>query len=229
MKNCAKRFIITIDGPVASGKSTIARMLADQLGYYYIYSGILYRALAYAARENNIDIENITEQQVHTLLNMLTYQYSTKEHICFHDKDITDQLFTPAVDDAASRISVLPHVRDVINDWQKKLAQSHDAIVDGRDSGSVVFKDADLKLYLDAPIVIRAERWLHKQRKQGWTFTMQEAVDVIKQRDERDAQRSVSPLIVPDGAVILENVQDPEDIIEQIVKLISQVNKEIND
>ncbi len=221
--------IITIDGPVASGKSTIARMLADKLGYYYIYSGLLYRAVAYAALDNNITIENITEQQVHILFDMLRYQYNGKEHICYHGKDITDQLFSPAVDDAASRISVLSHVRDTINSWQKELAQSHDAIVDGRDSGSVVFADADLKLYLDAPIEIRAQRWVDKQRKQGRTFTMQEAAAAIKQRDERDAQRSVAPLIVPDGAVILENVHDPEDIVQQIVKLISQVNKETND
>ena len=221
--------IITIDGPVASGKSTIARMLADRLGYYYIYSGLLYRALACAALQNNVAIENITEQQVHALLEMLTYQYitqdTTQEHVFLHDKDITDQLFTPTIDDAASRISLVPHVRDVINAWQKELAQSHDAIVDGRDSGSVVFADADLKLYLDAPIQVRAKRWADKQRKQGRSFTMQEAIDTIRERDERDAQRSLAPLIVPDGAVVLENVRDPKDMVEQIVKLISQANK----
>ncbi len=224
MKNCAKRFIITIDGPVASGKSTVARMLADKLGYYYIYSGLLYRALAYAVRDNNITIESITEQQVQRLLDMLTYQYSDKEHICYHGKDITDQLFTPAIDDAASRISVLLHVRDGINAWQKKLVQSHDAIVDGRDSGSVVFKDADLKLYLDAPIDVRAQRWLDKQCMQGRTFTMQEAVNAINQRDERDAKRSIAPLIVSDGAIVLENARSPEGMIAQIIELVHQIS-----
>lgn len=218
--------IITIDGPVASGKSTIARMLADRLGYYYIYSGLLYRALAYAALQNKIDVERITEQQVHALLEMLTYQYTTQEHVFLHDKDITDQLFTPTIDDAASRISLVPHVRDAINTWQKELAQSHDALVDGRDSGSVVFADADLKLYLDAPIEVRAKRWADKQRKQGRIFTMQEATDVIKKRDGRDAQRSVAPLIVPDGAVVLENVGEPEDMVAEIEQLLSRVNKE---
>ena len=216
--------IITIDGPVASGKSTIARMLADQLGYYYIYSGLLYRALAYVALQNTMDIEKRTEQQVQALLNTLEYRYNNgEEQMFYHDKDITNELFTPAVDDAASRISLVPHVRDSINAWQKELAQSHDAIVDGRDSGSVVFKDADLKLYLDAPIDIRAQRWLDKQPKQGRTFTMQEAVDVIKQRDERDAQRSVAPLIVPEGAVVLENVDDPDSMVAQIIELVHQI------
>ncbi len=216
--------IITIDGPVASGKSTIARLLADRLDYYYIYSGLLYRAVAFVALQNNSALEDITEQQLQEIINALMYRYDGKEHITYLNTDITDQLFTAEVDNAASCISLLPYVRDAVNTWQKKLAQSHDAIVDGRDSGSVVFTDADLKLYLDAPLEVRAQRWLDKQRKQGYTFTMQEACNAIRQRDERDQKRSIAPLIIPEGAVVLENVGTPEDTMQQIEKLISQMD-----
>lgn len=209
--------IITLDGPAASGKSTIARMLAQDLDCYYIYSGLLYRAFAYVALVRCISFDHMSTQQIAELIKQLQYQFCDgKEQIFFDTEDITDALFTPQIDDAASRVSVNSEVRNAINLWQKELAYGHDVIIDGRDSGSVVFAQADLKFYLEVPLEIRAERWALKQKHAGRYFSLPEALEVLQKRDMRDKQRAVAPLMVPEGAVVLENTGHAKTIVAKI-------------
>lgn len=216
--------IITIDGPVASGKSTIARMLAKQLGYYYIYSGLLYRALAYAVLKHNIAIALVTRQELEHIRTMLNYvYYDGREHILLCNADITQSLDTLIIDDATSRMSVHAWVRDIVNKWQQELVQvNYDVIVEGRDSGSVVFPNASIKLYLDAPLIVRAERWREKQYKQGNIYHIAEAITYITQRDERDKTRIIAPLVIPDDALICMNDRDEHTILTELISKITQ-------
>lgn len=198
--------IITIDGPSASGKSTIARMLAQELGYFYLNTGMLYRAFAYTVLHDQIDPQNIHEVDVAAIIARLvyTYQHGTAQ-VLLQNTDITSLLENKTIDQAASQISALPIVRKQIDAWQHALVNNHDSVIDGRDSGSVVFAHADHKFYVTASDEVRAHRWLAKQHERGNMFDLAYALNQIQSRDRRDMQRAAAPLIVPEGATVIMN------------------------
>lgn len=213
--------IITIDGPSASGKSTIARMLAQKLNFFYLNTGMLYRAFAYAVLHAQINPQHITEAHVTEIITRLEYRY---QHgiacVLLHNSDITSLLENKIIDQAASQISALPIVRKHIDAWQHMLVNGYDSVIDGRDSGSVVFAHAEHKFYVTASDEIRAQRWLAKQHEQGNTFDFAYALGQIQSRDRRDMERATAPLIVPEGAtVIMNDGNDPVAVVEQIKQL----------
>lgn len=220
--------IITIDGPVASGKSTIARLLAHELGFYYIYSGLWYRALAsmWLHEHTLAQMHDVAVAQwmAHATLQGLSYAIDAQgaDHMTLDGVDITAQLHTATIDEAASRLSTFKPVRAWVNSTLYQRAHEHNVVADGRDMGSDVFPDATLKIFLTADMAVRAERWRGKQRKQGNTYTLQQAYDIIKERDERDTKRAVAPLRIPaDAHVIYNNGNDPRAVVQEIRKLFT--------
>jgi cytidylate kinase len=211
--------IVTLDGPVASGKSTIARLLADKLGFYYLNTGIMYRALAYAVLQENKKINQVTEDEIKQIMPKIMYSYANGiERIAFDDQDITAMLSTPVIDDAASKISAIGWVRSYADVLQRQLVKDKDAVIDGRDSGSVVFTDADYKFYITALDTIRAQRWQKKQQQRNKRFSLPEALEHIKLRDDRDSYREIAPLVIPhDAMVIANNGNDPDLVVKQIL------------
>lgn len=220
---------ITIDGPVASGKSTISRMLAKKLGYYYIYSGALYRALAYVLIHN----KGYTHEQLHhpemsdvlECLNPLrliyTYDAQSQERVFFDGIDITSHLKDSSIDQGASIVSTDPQVRDEINKLIRLIAQKFDVVVDGRDAGTVIFPDATKKFYLTAELDVRARRWQEAQRKLGNAYTHAQALQQLNERDKRDKERKIAPLVIPDEAILIDNSElDAEQTLAEIVNYI---------
>lgn len=205
--------IITIDGPTASGKSTVARKLAQTLGYYYVHSGLLFRALAYLlqqqygytekqfARPRREDIDQIVDPKRFVYV----YDDKHKERILFNAVDITSHLKRGDIDQLASVTSRDTYVREKFLQLQRSIAQSHDVIVDGRDAGSVVFPDADYKFYLTASEEERARRWRDQQAKYGIDRSLEDARAFIHERDQRDMKRTHAPLCVPTGGHIIDN------------------------
>lgn len=213
--------IITIDGPSASGKSTIARLLAQELGYFYLNTGMLYRGFAYAVLEEHIDYTCITSSIISELLSKLHYTWQSNAAISFNRSDITPFLESVRIDQAASCISALPLVRRHIDAWQHALVENLNAVIDGRDSGSVVFAHAEHKFYVTAADEVRAQRWLGKQREQGKEYTLAQALEQIQKRDQRDMQRSVAPLVIPQGALVICNDGDnPKDAVYLIMQTL---------
>lgn len=205
--------IITIDGPVASGKTTAGRNLAKQLGFYYLYSGLLYRALAYLLVQHCLyqddELDNPKAEDVNVYLDQkrFIYRYDDQfeERIYFDTQDITPHLKTSAIDSAASILSANKLVRDAITALQRELARHFDIVIDGRDAGSVVFPGADVKFFLTASVEERAKRWQNQQATQGLDFTIDEAIKKISTRDKRDKERDIAPLVVPDNAIVVDN------------------------
>jgi cytidylate kinase len=221
--------IITIDGPSASGKSTVARLLAHQLGYYYIYSGALFRALAYLLLTNkkytmkNIDDPNASD--VTEIMNVsdfiYTYNDQDKEKVIYKGQDITPFLKEERIDTAASLVSTNPFVRQIVCEYQRNLAATHDSIIDGRDTGSVVFPYADYKFYLTAESSVRAQRWLVQQQCHGKPYTFDQALVSITERDIRDSSRKIAPLTVPVGATVIDNsTLDIQQTVEKMMYVI---------
>ncbi len=205
--------IITIDGPTASGKSSIARLIAKELGIYYLYSGVFYRVLGYRLlHEMGYTLEMLHNPAVDDVKRMLSacqftyfYDQAKAERALVNNIDITPFLKNAQIDEAASVVSTCPRVRQIVDHAQRKIATLHDVVVDGRDAGSVVFPEADYKFFLSASLEVRANRWLGQQKKNGTEYTREQAAHIIAQRDSRDSSRNIAPLKIPVGAAIIDN------------------------
>lgn len=221
--------IVTIDGPVASGKSSVARMIAAQHGWYYINSGLFFRIIARILMQAGYTLEQLATIEArdlqHVVLDDIAYTYQhNREAIAYRGIDMTDQLKNQTIDQAASIVSTNAAVRDMVLHAERALAQQHDAVIDGRDTGSVVFPDAAVKIYLTADATVRAKRWQLLMREKGSMVDDARALQEVKQRDERDMKRALAPLIVPVGAATIDCTALS---IEQVVAAIDQKIKQI--
>jgi cytidylate kinase len=220
--------IITLDGPTASGKSTLARALAHKLGFYYIYSGLMFRSLAYILmRDKNYTLETIAHPQAVDVdyaldPSVFTYSYSDgAEQAFFREKNITAQLKTSDIDQAASIISTDAYVRQCILEVQRTIARHHSIVADGRDAGSVVFPDAEYKFFVTASLAERARRWSLDQAKYGRIFTPEQAQQQLHERDKRDSNRAQAPLIIPRSAQVIDTTLLNKD--EALATIINQM------
>lgn len=220
--------IITIDGPVASGKSSVAQALAYKLGYYYINSGLLFRSIAYLlTKKCLIPVEQLVTLAYGPLfkcLDLTKFRYVYADGaagVCYAGEELTPLLKTVEIDHAASLAGTNPELREIVLRIERQFAQEHNIVVDGRDTGSVVFPNADYKFYLTALPEVRAERWRKSQSKKGNEFTQKEALKEIIKRDERDKTRLVAPLMVPDRAKVLDGSDmSIDDVTQKVLSLI---------
>ncbi len=206
--------IITIDGPMASGKSTVAQLLARKLQFYYLNTGLLYRALTFILLEKldgdvqalESTIKNITKHDLEAITKTLSYSYHDEQaHTSYKGDNITSQLTTPHIAQASSLISPHAHVREVVNNLQRFIAQEHDIVIEGRDSGTVVFPHADVKFFLTADPRIRAQRLLDDPKRKAVGLTLEKAQALLEQRDARDSKRKLAPLRKADDAIEIDN------------------------
>lgn len=223
--------IITIDGPVASGKSTVAFMVAQQLDYYYLNSGLLYRALAYIFLKNctlnELKSQKISYTDIKLLFSHehLLYKYTGNGEpaILFENQDITHSLKNLSVGQGASVIGTNLIVRHAITEYLQVLAVKRNVVADGRDCGTVVFPDAQYKIFLTASAQVRAYRWQKDQSKQGNIYTVEESLKSIQERDNRDASRPIAPLIPAKDALIIDSShQTIQETVQFIVDLVNK-------
>ncbi|MGD9900077.1 MAG: (d)CMP kinase [Calditrichaceae bacterium] len=214
----AKRITIAIDGPAASGKSTTARLLAKKLGYIYIDTGAMYRAATLAVLEQNIDIndENTVERIVSN--SRVTIALADDgQHTFLDEKDVTYLLRSPKIDKAISAVSSYAGVRRVMVEQQRELAGEGGVIMDGRDIGTVVLPDADLKIFMIASIEARANRRVKELMDKGAPVDAEEVRKDISRRDRLDSTRDQSPLRRADDAKDLDTsgltIEQQVDII----------------
>jgi cytidylate kinase len=218
------KLTIAIDGPAGSGKSTTARLVARKLGFFYLDTGAMYRAVALKAVR--LGYEPTSEKAIGELAERTNLEFirvDGRQRLIMDGEDVTDLIRTPDVTAAASQISSIPQVREVLVERQRELGREQSVVAEGRDTGSVVFPDAQVKVYLIASPDIRAERRHQDMEEMGLESTTQEQLDHIIERDERDSTRKVSPLVKPEGAVEIDTTN--LTIEEQVQKVVELANK----
>ena len=207
------RLTIAIDGPAGSGKSTVARRVAAMLGYIYLDSGAMYRALALKALERRarLDDEAALEalaSDTHIELKPPTAEQEAaglKNRVFLDGREVTEGIRTAAVAQAASRLATIAGVREMLVSEQQLAGQGGGVVMEGRDIGTVVFPRAELKIFLDAAPETRAQRRWKEHQEKGDNMTLLDVLHEVRERDKRDRERKVSPLVRAKDAVLLDN------------------------
>lgn len=198
--------VLTIDGPSGSGKGTVAQLIAKQFGWHYLDSGAIYRVLAQAAMKHAIslsDEEALTELALELDLEF-TFE-SDQLRVMLEKEDVSTLIRSEEAGNAASKVAALPKVRAALLARQRQFKQLPGLVTDGRDMGTVVFPDADFKVFLTASAEVRANR-RHKQLKEkGIESNLSDLISEISERDKRDSERTVAPLIAAEGALVLDS------------------------
>ncbi len=199
-----KGLLITIDGPAGAGKSTIARALAKELGYLYLDTGAMYRAVALAAQRKGLLGE---EEAISRLCEELSLELRPGEaglSVFLNGEDVSQEIRTPEIDRLSSIVASIPGVRRCLQRRQRALGEAGGVVAEGRDMGSHVFPDADLKFFLTANPEVRARRRYEELRAKGQEISLEEVLAEVLARDRRDQEREIAPLVVPEGAIIID-------------------------
>ncbi|RMD89625.1 MAG: (d)CMP kinase [Calditrichaeota bacterium] len=216
-----RRFIIAIDGPAGSGKSTTAREVAKRLGFLYIDSGAIYRAITLEILKKGINIEDT--QKVKQIVENTKIEVESSVHgfrLMVNGEDVTEAIRSPQVSAQVSLVSENAYVREMITQKQRDMADDLSVVVEGRDIGTVVFPDADLKIYMDASVEERAQRRFKELRAKGYEVTLKDIMQDITSRDARDSSRALSPLKKAEDAILIDtthlNFEQQVDLIVQL-------------
>jgi len=200
-----KRPLVAIDGPVGAGKSTVARALARALGFGYLNTGAMYRAVAVAARAAGIDPDSPTAiAQLQKILATLSITFNG-ERVLLDGHDISDVISDPVIGDLASRFSAIAIVRDKMRDLQRAAGREGGVVMEGRDIGTAIFPDAEVKFFLVADVAVRAARRYAELAQKGVATTLEEVAEQLEERDRRDAERAIAPLRRADDAIVIDS------------------------
>jgi len=206
--------VIAIDGPTASGKGTVASLVAQKLGFHYLDSGALYRLVALASEQEGIDAQNASELGILVPKLLISFKNS---QIFLNGADVTEAIRTESIGLRASTVAVHPEVRLALVDLQRSFRQFPGLVADGRDMASIIFPDAILKVFLTATAAARAERRYKQLIAKGISAKLEDLLQDLQERDARDSSRGAAPLMIADGAKVLET----SDLsIDQAVKTV---------
>lgn len=215
-----KHVTITIDGPSGSGKSTIAKEIARILGFTFLDTGALYRASAVAVEKAGGDLNS--NEECGRIVGRTRFRMSGKR-ITVDDQDVTELIRTPHFSEASSKVAVHPSVRKALVQIQRSFRKNASLVAEGRDTGSVVFPDADLKFYLDASDAERARRRYRELVEKENDITFEQVLGDITLRDQRDSCREQSPLVVPEHAVVVDTTHmQVADVVKTILAVVKE-------
>ncbi|MGE5381453.1 MAG: (d)CMP kinase [Methylocystaceae bacterium] len=215
---------IAIDGPAGAGKSTLARKLASKLGYLYIDTGAMYRALTLQAWEKQIDFED--EQHLAEIAESIDIDLHEKNGILqvyLNGKDVTEAIRVPQISELVSRVAAYPAVRQIMVHKQQQLAINRNVVMDGRDIGEYVLPDAECKFFITASINERARRRARELQSKGYSVELSEVEAELQQRDFLDSNRQVGALkVLPDARLIDTSDLDEEEVLSLVAKLVEE-------
>lgn len=215
--------VVTIDGPSAAGKSTTARLVAERLGFLYLDTGAFYRALALKALREGLRPEEAGGLAAMARGTAIEFTGSpAAAHVFLDGEDVTAEIRTPAVSEMASRVAAVPEVRRLLVAWQRALRARGPLVGEGRDLGTVVFPDAEVKVYLDADLETRARRRCRELHARGIAVELEAVREDLARRDERDRTRADSPLRAAEGAIVVDTSgMELEEQVKAVLDLVT--------
>ena len=214
-----KKYSIAIDGPAGAGKSTIAKALANELGYHYVDTGAIYRTVAYFLDLLGISPKDAdgVERYIDELTVNIEYDETGKQHMIMNGMDVTDEIRTQDISQKASLVSAHKVVRDMLLDMQRDVAKQHNVIMDGRDIGTVVLPKADVKIFLTADPEVRAKRRCDELIAKGQKANFDTILKEIKQRDYQDTHREIAPLKMSRDSIKVDtSSMDIDQVVAEI-------------
>ena len=221
---------IAIDGPAGAGKSTVAKLVAEELGYIYIDTGAMYRAITWKALFNKINLfdeDKLIKLATNTRIDF-RFNFKTKDQFIYYDgKDITNEIRSPEVSKHVSDVAKVSGVRTILLKQQQLLAEGNNVVMDGRDIGSNVLPEAPFKFFLTASVEERAKRRFIELCNKGFKVTQLELIQDILKRDKADQERKIAPLVkVPEAIEIDTSYFSPEEVAERIIHIIRNNQKD---
>ncbi len=219
---------IAIDGYTGCGKSTTAKLVAEKLNYLYVDTGAMYRAVTAYILRNNIPLEEITEELFKDFKLEYSYDNATKTaKIHINGEDYTPYLRLPEISKNVSAVSAIPAVRNYLVPLQREMSKQKGIIIDGRDIGSVVMPDAELKVFMTADLDVRARRRYEELKERGIKTSLEEVKKMIAERDKKDTTRKIGPLVrVPDAQLLDTSDMTIEEQVNQVIEWTNQVLNE---
>jgi cytidylate kinase len=219
--------IVAIDGPAASGKSTTAKLVAERLGFTYLDTGAMYRAVTLAVIQEKIPLED--EASITSLLDRLELRFVKRnggQHLLMNGQDVSKLIRSGNVTENVSAVSALPVVREAMVKIQRTIGSESDCVVEGRDIGTVVFPDAEFKFFVKADYRTRAERRQKDLQRLGEEHSLDTLIEDLKRRDQRDSTREFSPLRKAEDAIELDTTNRTiKEQVDFVVNLVNQRNK----
>jgi len=217
-----RRIVVTIDGPAGAGKSTVAKQLARRLGYRLLDTGAIYRAVALVAKRKGVPWTDAAACAAVARDLDISYQFiGDKNHVFVAGEDVSTAIRTPDISQGASQVSAHPPVRTALMDIQRRVAEGGGLVVEGRDTGTVVFPKAEAKFFLTATVEERARRRIAELEATGAKVDHEQTLREIRERDERDASRDVAPMRPADDAVLVDSsTQTIEQVVENLASVV---------
>jgi len=214
---------IAIDGPAGAGKSTVAKKLAKLLGFTYIDTGAMYRAITLKVLRENISLKD--EERIVEVARKSDISLDG-ERVFLDGEDVSEEIRKPIISEKVSVVSQIPEVREILVKKQRKIAEGKNVVMDGRDIGTVVLPDAQFKFFLTASLEERARRRYEELKNKGTEVKYEEVLEEIKKRDSLDSSRKTSPLTIPEGAILIDTTDlTEEEVVERVYEAIRKNTK----
>ena len=223
-------FVVAIDGPAGSGKGTITKLVAKRLGFITVDTGAMYRCVALECINRNISCDDLAG--IEKVLENIEIKFEKDEEsqrVFLNGKDVSEAIRTPRVDDVVAKYSAIKIVREKVTPIQRKMGENQDIIMEGRDIGTVVFPNADVKIFLDCSIEERAKRRYKQDLEKNINVTYEEVLESMKKRHKLETERKIAPFVKAEDAIVVDttNLTIPEvvDNVEKIVRDKMKANK----
>jgi cytidylate kinase len=227
----SKKLLITIDGPAGAGKSTVSKLLAKRLGYIYLDTGAMYRAVAVLARDNEHSnpLDESTLEEICLGLDLEFVQKDGTSRLLANGRDVTEEIRQPEISSLASAVSAKAVVRERLSAIQRKMGKAGGVVLEGRDMGTVVFPEANVKFFLDASPEVRSKRRFLELEAEGQNTTVEEVHELMLARDRNDSNRQLAPLKPAEDAILVDSTDlQIEEVVQLMLDHIEAVSKEYN-